>query len=108
MNCKNHLWSTTSASVSFATADDKLSVDILAGAIGGEDIVEMVGNGEVISTLIGGVPTTDFGFDSLQRTLIWRAGFVLCVDEKIAARIVCGTVSIGAILSNETVFRTNF
>ncbi len=54
----------------------------------------------MISALTGIVPATDFGSDSPQKTLIWRAGVVLCDDEKNAARFACGTVNIGAILSN--------
>jgi hypothetical protein len=67
------------------SADDEVVADDIAGATGGEDNVETVGIGEVISTLVGGVSTANFGFDSMRRTLIWRAGFVLCDDEKFAA-----------------------
>ena len=92
------------------SADDEVVAadDILAGATVGEDNIEMVCIGEVISTLVGGASTANFGFDSMRRTLIWRARFVLCADEKFAARIPCGTVSIGAFLSNEAAFATNF
>ena len=71
---------------------------------GGIVNVDTLGIGEVkLTCWVGGegVSATNFGLDSRRRTLIWRAGFVLCVVENFTARIACGTVSIGAIFSND-------